>query len=93
MVVYVVKITDYDEPENADVYGVYSSLALAGRAAMQALKCRQNKENSYDFYDPLYFTFLRYEEPWGYSFDVRGHCLNNSWQFGIIEIGRVTLNE
>lgn len=84
MVVYVVKITDYDEPENADVYGVYSSLALAGRAVATIV---DDANANGDF-----LTYERFEEPWGYFFQL--YVLEDGkWEYGEIEIGRVTVNE
>lgn len=37
MIVYVVKIYDY-ETDNTNVYGVYSNLALAGRAVIKSIQ-------------------------------------------------------
>ena len=83
MVVYVVKTIAYGYRDHVDVYGVYSNLALAGRAAMQFI----NNDSSI-------ITFTRYEEPWGYLFDLEFRDDDGSWwQYGQIEIGRVTVNE
>lgn len=81
MVVWVVKIYDY-ESSNVDVYGVYSNLALAGRAAIQSIQ---------DYWGgPT--TFIRFEEPWGYKFQIKV-IGNGLWDCQEIEIGRVTINE
>lgn len=81
MVVWVVKVIDY-ATAITDVYGVYSNLALAGRAVVQSLK---------DFRDsPL--TFKCFEEPWGYLFQIQ-EIDNGTWDYAEIEIGRVTINE
>lgn len=79
---WVVKIVVYGWSDSADVYGVYSNLALAGCAAMQAI------ENGPDL-----LTFIRFEEPWGYRFMLTAHTYGDSWHYGEIEIGRVTLND
>ena len=88
MVVYVVKTTVYGYRDHVDVYGVYSNLALAGRAAMQFI--------NYAMMQPdITITFDRYEEPWGYSFPLTAYMDGDKWSndYGEIEIGRVTVNE
>lgn len=87
MTVYVVKITRYaygDDSNIVDVYGVYSNLALAGRAVVAII---DNANANGDF-----LTYARFEEPWGYFFQLYvledGKC-----EYGEIEIGRVTVNE
>jgi len=87
MVVYVIKTTVYGYPDYVDVYGVYSNLALAGRAAMQFI-------NYAIMQDPeLAITFKRYEESWGYLFLLKAHTYGDTWQYGEIEIGRMTVNQ
>lgn len=81
MVVYVVKIYDY-ETTNTDVYGVYSNLALAGRAVIKAI------EN----YCGGIATFIRFEEPWGYMFQIK-EIDNGLWDCQEIEIGRMIVNK
>lgn len=84
MVVYVVKTIQYDYHDYVDVYGVYSNLALAGHAAMQYI----NDNNS------TIITFTRSEESWGYLLDLEFRDNHGSWwQYGQIEIIRVTVNE
>ena len=86
MVVYVVKTTVYGYQDYVNVHGVYSNLALAGRAAMQFI--------DYATMQPDFtITFDRYEEPWGYSFPLVAHTYGDAWQYGEIEIDRVTVNE
>lgn len=83
MIVWVVKTIVYGYHDNVDVHGVYSNLALAGRAAMQIVN-----------QGPEIITFIRYEEPWGYSFDLEFRDDDGSWwQYGQIEIIRITVNE
>ena len=88
MIVYVVKITRYGystDPDTVDVYGVYSNLALAGRAVTMIVD--DAKANG----DAL--TYVRFEEPWGYFFQLYVLEGGDKWDCGEIEIGRVTLNE
>jgi hypothetical protein len=88
MVVYVVKTTVYGYRDHVSVQGVYSNLALAGRAAMQFI--------DYAMMQPdITITFDRYEEPWGYSFPLTVYMDGDKWSndYGEIEIDRVTLNE
>lgn len=88
MVVYVVKITHYGygtDSDTVDVYGVYSNLALAGRAVTMIVD--DAKANG----DAL--TYVRFEEPWGYLFQLYVLEDGDKWDCGEIEIGRVTLNE
>lgn len=59
MVVYVVKITRYGygtDSDTVDIYGVYSNLALAGRAV--TIIVDDAKANG----DAL--TYVRFEKPW-----------------------------
>lgn len=88
MVVYVVKSTVYGYRDHVDVYGVYSNLALAGRAVMQFINYAMKQSG-------LTITFDCYEEPWGYSFPLTAHTYGKKWSndYGEIEIGRVTVNE
>lgn len=87
MVVYVVKITVYGygtDPDTVGVYGVYSNLALAGRAVTTIVN--NAKANG----DTL--TYVRFEKPWGYFFQL--YVLEGGkWDYGEIEIGRMTVNE
>lgn len=88
MVVYVVKITRYGygtDPDRVDVYGVYSNLALAGRAVTMIV------DNAKANGDAL--TYVRFEKPWGYFFQLYVLEGGNKWDYGEIEIGRVTVNE
>ena len=82
MIVYVVKTIVYGYRDDVDVYGVYSNLALAGRAAMQFI------DN-----DSSIITFTCDEEPWGYLLDLEFRDNHGSWwQYGQIEIGRMIVN-
>ena len=87
MVVYVVKSIVYGYRDHVDVYGVYSNLALAGRAAMQFINYAMMQDPE------LIITFDRFEESWGYYFDLAAHTNGDVWQYGQIEIGRVTFNQ
>lgn len=87
MVVYVVKSIVYGYRDHVDVYGVYSNLALAGRAAMQFINYAMMQDPE------LIITFDRFEESWGYYFDLAAHTNGDVWQYGQIEIGRVTVNQ
>lgn len=88
MVVWVVKITSYQYIENqVDVYGVYSNLALAGKAAIDAINYATMQCPN------CFFTFTRFEEPWGYRFALIAHSYGETWQEGEIEIGKMILNE
>lgn len=87
MVVYVVKITRYGygtDPDTVDVFGIYSNLALAGHAVTMIV------DNATANGDAL--TYVLYEKPWGYFFHL--YVLENGkWDYGEIEIQRVTVNE
>ena len=87
MVVYVVKITCYGygtDSDTVDVYGVYSNLALAGRAVTMIVNDASANGDS--------LTQVRFEKPWGYLFQL--YVLEDGkWDYGEVEIGRVTLNE
>lgn len=87
MIVYVVKITRYGygtDSDTVDVYGVYSNLALAGRAITMIVNDASANGDT--------LTYARFEEPWGYSFQL--YVLEDGkWDYGEIEIGRVTVNE
>lgn len=87
MVVYVVKTTVYGYRDYVDVYGVYSNLALAGRAVMQFI-------NYATMQPDLFITFDCYEEPWGYSFPLTAYSYGDKWSndYGEIEIGRMIVN-
>ena len=88
MIVYVVKTTVYGYHDHVVVYGVYSNLALAGRAAMQFINLVMKQPN-------LTITFDYYEEPWGYSFPLTAYMDGDIWsnEYGEIEINRVTVDE
>lgn len=87
MIVWVVKITHYGystDPDTVDVYGVYSNLALAGRAVTMIVNDAAANGDA--------LTYVRFEEPWGYLFQL--YVLEDGkWDCGEIEIGRVTVNE
>lgn len=85
MTVYVIKITQYldgTDPDIVDIYGVYSNLAWAGHAVTQII------ENA-----DVLLTYSRFEESWGYFFQLYELHGGEKWQYGEIEIGRVTINE
>lgn len=86
MVVYVVKSTVYGygtDPDTVDIHGVYSNLALAGRAITMII----NNANANS--DALIYT--QFEKPWGYFFQL--YILENGkWDYGEIEIGRMIVN-
>lgn len=88
MIVYVVKSTVYGYRDHVDVYGVYSNLALAGRAVMQFINYATMQPN-------LFITFDCYEEPWGYSFPLTAYSYGDKWSndYGEIEIGRVIIDK
>ena len=89
MIVYVVKTTVYGYQDHVDVYGVYSNLALAGRAVMQFINYANLQPDIVITFDDCY------EEPWGYSFPLTAYMYGDRWgnEYGEIEIGRVTVNE
>ena len=92
MVVWVVKAVEYEHLVYGylgyvDVYGVYSSLALAGRAVMQSINYAMMQDPE------LVITFNCYEESWGYSFPLTARACGDVWQYGEIEISRVMLNK
>ena len=85
MIVYVIKITQYSDgtdPDTVDIYGIYSSLAWAGHAVVQVI------ENA-----DVLLTYSRFETSWGYFFQLYELRSGEKWQYGEIEIGRVTVNE
>lgn len=86
MIVYVVKSTVYGYRDHVDVYGVYSNLALAGRAVMQFINYAMMQDPE------LIITFNHYEESWGYSFPLTARSYGDVWQYGEIEIGRMIVN-
>ncbi len=87
MIVYVVKITHYGygtDPDTVDVYGVYSNLAFAGRAITMIVDDAAANGDA--------LTYVRFEKPWGYLFQL--YVLENGkWDYGEVEIGRVTVDE
>lgn len=84
MVMYVVEEMVCGTSDCEDVRGVYSNLALAGWAVMQAIK-----EYSNDNDDII--TFNYHAEPWGYYFEVLTG--SDKWLCREIEIIRMTVNE
>ncbi len=83
MIVWVVKVFNY-EINHVDIYGVYSNLGLAGHAISMILDdARMGGE---------ILTFTRFEEPWGYFFQIY-RIESGKTQIAEIEIGRVTLDE
>ena len=87
MVVYVVKITCYgygNDPDTVDVYGVYSNLALTGRAVTMIVNDANVNGDA--------LTYVRFEEPWGYLFQL--YVLEGGkWDYGEVEISRMMVNE
>lgn len=89
MVVYVVQsdLHRYYEPVNIE--GVYSNLALAGKAAMDVIA---NEVRDLDGSKPV-VIFECQEKPWGYLFFLSMYSKNSWWECGTIQIIRVTFNE
>ena len=88
MIVWIVKIIhncSFGTSDDVDVWGVYSNLALAGRAAMQALK-KYSDENDDDI-----ITFNYHVEPWGYYFEILAG--SDKWLHSEMEIVRMVVNE
>jgi hypothetical protein len=88
MIVYVVKTTVYGygtDPDTGDIYGVYSNLALAGRAVTMIVD-NARADGDALIYEPVI------EEPWGYVFQL---CVleDGKWDYGEIEISRVIVDE
>lgn len=82
MVMYVVEDMICGTSDCEDVRGIYSNLALAGRAVMQAIKEYPNDD---------IITFNYYVEPWGYHFEILAG--SDKWLCGEMEIVRMTVNE
>lgn len=87
MIVYVVKTITYGygtDSDTVDVYGVYSNLALAGRAVTMIVNDASANGDS--------LTYARFEKPWGYFFQL--YVLEDGkWDYGEVEINRVVVNE
>ena len=87
MIVWVVKVTCYGygtDSDTVDIYGVYSNLALAGRAVTTILNDADANGDA--------LTYARFEKPWGYFFQL--YVLENGkYDYGEIEIVRTTVNE
>lgn len=87
MVVYVIKITHYGfgtDPDIVDIYGVYSNLALAGRAITMIVNYAKTNGDI--------LTYEQFKKPWGYLFQLY-IVKNGKWDYGEIEIGCMTVNE
>ena len=88
MVVYVVKVTRYldgTDSDIVDIFGIYSNLALAGRAVVTIV------DDAYANGD--FLTYECFEKPWGYFFPLYVFEDGDKWEYGDVEIGRVTLDE
>jgi hypothetical protein len=83
MVMYVVKELVCGTSDCADVRGIYSNLALAGRAVLQFI---QEYSNDSDI-----ITFDYHAEPWGYYFEVLSS--SDKWLCGEFEIVSMVVNE
>lgn len=83
MVMYVVKELVCGTSECEDVRGIYSNLALAGRAVLQFIK-------EY-FNDSDIITFDYHAESWGYYFEVLSG--SDKWLCGEFEIVCMVVNE
>jgi hypothetical protein len=84
MVVYVVKDMICGTSDCEDVLGVYSNLALAGRAVMQIIKKYSNDDDDI-------ITFDYHVESWGYYFEILTG--SDKWLCGEMEIVRMVVNE
>lgn len=83
MIMYVVEEMICGTSDCADVRGIYSSLALAGRAVLQFIEEYSN--------DCDIITFNYHAEPWGYYFEVLSG--SDKWLCGEIEIVRMVVNK
>lgn len=83
MVMYVVEELVCGTPDCEDVKGIYSNLALTGRAVLQFIEEYSN--------DSDIITFNYHAEPWGYYFEVLSS--SDKWVCGEIEIIRMVVNE
>lgn len=83
MVMYVVEEMVCGTSDCEDVKGIYSNLALAGRAVLQFIEEYSN--------DSDIITFNYYAEPWGYYFEILSG--SDKWLCGEMEIIRMIVNE
>lgn len=83
MVMYVVKELVCGTPDCENVRGIYSNLALAGRAVLQFIKEYSN--------DSDIITFNYHAEAWGYYFEILSG--SDKWLCGEIEIVCMVVNE
>lgn len=83
MIVYVVNVYYREIHSDPDLIGVYSNLALAGRALMQYFEDSRKTDNI------IVRSFMR-KESWGYSFDLYD---SPCWELGWADIIKVTMNE
>ena len=83
MIMYVVKDMICGTSDCEDVRGIYSNLALAGRAVLQFIKEYSN--------DSDIITFNYHAEAWGYYFEI--FSSSDKWLCGEMEIVRMTVNE
>lgn len=84
MVMYVVQEVVCGTFDCAEVRGIYSNLALAGRAVLQFIQ-----EYSNDSDDII--TFNYHAEPWGYYFEALSG--SDKWLRSEIAILRMVVNE
>lgn len=82
---YVVEDMVCGTSDCENVRGIYSNLALAARAVMQAIKEYSNNDGA--------ITFNYYAEPWGYYFEIIAHTYGDAWLCGEIKIIRMVVNE
>lgn len=80
---YVVNKLVCGTSECEDVRGIYSNLALAGRAVLQFIKEYSN--------DSDIITFNYHAEAWGYYFEILSG--SDKWLCGELEIVCMVVNE
>lgn len=83
MVMYVVKEMVCGTSECEDVRGIYSNLALAGRAVLRFIEEYSN--------DSDFITFDYHAEAWGYYFEILSG--SDKWLCGEFEIVCMVVNE
>lgn len=83
MVMYLVEEMVCGTSDCENVKGIYSNLALAGRAVLQLIEEYSN--------DSDIITFDYQAEPWGYYFEILSS--SDKWLCGEIEIIRMVVNE
>lgn len=83
MVMYLVEEMVCGTSDCENVKGIYSNLALAGRAVLQLI---EEYSNGSDI-----ITFDYQVEPWGYYFEILSG--SDKWLCGEIEIIRMVVNE